>query len=43
MDVLEPDEERLVSQLRAGRPGAGAELIRLHYRERLSAAGSPDA
>src|SRR5690242_7825815 len=32
MDVLEPDEERLVSQLRARRRGAGAELIRLHYR-----------
>jgi RNA polymerase sigma-70 factor, ECF subfamily len=30
-DVEEPDEQRLVSHLRAGRPGASSELIRLHY------------
>jgi RNA polymerase sigma-70 factor, ECF subfamily len=31
--VQQPDEQRLVRHLQAGRPGASAELIRLHYQD----------
>src|SRR5579872_1945940 len=30
--VTKPDDQRLVSELRAGRPAAHAELVRSHYR-----------
>jgi RNA polymerase sigma-70 factor (ECF subfamily) len=30
--VTEPDDQRLLSHLRAGRPEAGAELVRAHYQ-----------
>jgi RNA polymerase sigma-70 factor (ECF subfamily) len=30
--VTKPDDQRLVSELRAGRPAAHAELVRAHYR-----------